>query len=241
MGSLSAAKVIRHIQTKRTLSLAVFIAGFNLEGIAETTIEKITSVGFNTLDKLSKATVEDLAAIHGLGEITASVIVDGLKECAKEMDAVLQTGIITIAEPDLSDTPMKGLSFCFTGELKSMKRSEAEKMIKVLGGEVKASIVKGLSYLVNNDRESDSVKNKKAIKLGIQIINEDEFLAEIKKHSEFTEEVQVQPGITIIGANFTLTERLEILAATLPKQKKTTGAKKSKTKKSSTPIQGELF
>jgi len=178
MGELSAAKVIRHIQTKRELSLAVFTAGFDLEGVAETTMEKIAAAGFDTLEKLRSASVADLAAVYGLGEITASVITDGLKECAAEMDAVLKTGIITIAPPPSEESqPMRGLSFCFTGELKSMKRGEAEEKIKSLGAQSKTSVVKGLSYLVTNDSSSGSSKNKKAREFGIKIINEDEFLA----------------------------------------------------------------
>jgi DNA ligase (NAD+) len=178
MGNISAAKVIRHIQTKRELSLSVFVAGFDLEGIAETTMEKITSAGFDTLEKLKSAGKDDLASIFGLGEITASVIVDGLKECADEMDAVLKTEVISIAPPPSEESlPMRGLSFCFTGEMKSMKRGEAEEKIKSLGAQAKSSVVKGLSYLVTNDPSSGSTKNKKASELKIPVIDEKEFLA----------------------------------------------------------------
>jgi len=177
MGDLSAAKVIRHIQTKRELSLAAFVAGFDFEGIAEATIEKITLAGFDTLEKLRAASAAELASVYRLGDITAALITEGLKECAQDMDAVLKTGIITIAPPPLEETqPLRGMSFCFTGELKSMKRGEAEEKIKALGAQAKATVVKGLSYLVTNDMSSGSSKNKKAIELGIKIINEDEFL-----------------------------------------------------------------
>jgi DNA ligase (NAD+) len=178
MGELSATKVIRHIQTKRELSLAAFTAGFDMEGVAETTMEKIASAGFDTLKELRAASVSDLSAVYGLGEITAGVIVDGLKECAAEMDAVLKTGIITIAPPPSEESqPMRGLSFCFTGELKSMKRGEAEEKIKSLGAQSKSSVVKGLSYLVTNDPASGSSKNKKAHELGIPVIGEEQFIA----------------------------------------------------------------
>jgi DNA ligase (NAD+) len=177
MGELSASKVIRHIQTKRELSLAAFVAGFDLDGIAETTMEKFAAGGFDTLEKLRKATVEDLAAVYGLGEITASVIVEGLKECKKEMDEVLKTGIISIAAPPSQESqPLRGLSFCFTGELKTMKRGQAEEKIKALGAQAKSSVVKGLSYLVTNDPASGSSKNQKAQELGVQIIDEEQFI-----------------------------------------------------------------
>ena len=177
MGALSAEKVIRHIQTKRELSLAAFISGFDFEGIAETTMEKITSSGFNTLEKLRKASVSDFSAIHGLGDITASVIEENLRERASEMDAVLDTKVITIAPPPSAESsPLLGLTFCFTGELKSMKRQAAEEKIKALGAQAKSSVVKGLSYLVTNDPDSGSAKNKKAGELGVKIIDEEEFL-----------------------------------------------------------------
>ena len=107
---------------------------------------------------------------------------EGLKECESEMDAVLKTGVITIAPPPSEETqPMRGLSFCFTGELKSMKRGEAEEKIKALGAQSKSSVVKGLSYLVTNDPSSGSSKNKKARELGIPVIGEDEFFALISR------------------------------------------------------------
>jgi len=177
MGELSAAKVIRHIQIPRELSLAAFVAGFDLEGVAETTMEKVSATGYDTLEKLRLASIEELASVHGLGEITAGVIVDGIKETTTEMDAVLATGIISIADPLPETLPLRGLSFCFTGELSSMKRPKAEEKIRMLGASAKTSVVKGLSFLVTNDPESGSSKNKKARSLGIPIIDEEGFLA----------------------------------------------------------------
>jgi DNA ligase (NAD+) len=178
MGELSAAKVIRHIRTPRELPLAVFIAGFDFEGVGELIMERVVSAGFDTLDKLQNASVEELAAVYGLGEITARTILEGLAETAAELAGVLATGIIAIAPPPRAEEqPLRLLSFCFTGELTSMKRSEAEERVKALGGTAKASVVKDLSFLVTNDPESGSGKNKKAHALGIPLINEEEFLA----------------------------------------------------------------
>jgi DNA ligase (NAD+) len=58
-----------------------------------------------------------------------------------------------------------------------MKRGQAEERLKALGASVKAAIVKDLSYLVTNNPESGSSKNKKARELGVPIIDEAEFLA----------------------------------------------------------------
>jgi DNA ligase (NAD+) len=178
MGELSAAKVLRHIRSPRELSLAAFIAGFDFEGVAELIMERVVQAGFDTLEKLRVATAVDLAAVYGLGEITARTIVEGLAECAGEIDAVLAAGFIGIAPPAAAETqPFRGLSFCFTGELTLMKRGQAEEKVKALGGSAKSSVVKELSYLVTNDPESGSAKNLKARTLGIPIINEEQFLA----------------------------------------------------------------
>jgi len=177
MGELSAAKVVRNIRTQRRLSLAAFVAGFDLEGVAETTMEKVSAAGFDTLEKLRAACAEDLAAIHGLGDITARTIAEGLAETAAEMDAVLAAGPVTIAEPPPASLPFSGLSFCFTGELPSMKRAAAEERIKGLGASARTSVAKGLSYLVAGDPESSSAKNRKARELGVPILGEEGFLA----------------------------------------------------------------
>jgi DNA ligase (NAD+) len=182
MGELSAAKVVRHIRTARELSLAAFIAGFNFEGVGELIMEKVVSAGFDTLEKLRAAPVEELAAVYGLGEITARVIVEGLAETAAEMDGVLAAGVISIAPPPPAEAqPLRGKSFCFTGEMLSMKRNEAEERVKALGGSAKSSVVKDLSFLVTNDPESGSAKNKKAQSLGVPIIDEKQFLAMLEE------------------------------------------------------------
>ncbi|MDR1466045.1 MAG: NAD-dependent DNA ligase LigA [Treponema sp.] len=184
MGEISAAKVVRNIRTPRKLMLAVFIAGFNFDGVGEAVMEKAVRAGFDTLEKLRSASAEELAAVYGLGEITARTIVDGLRESSAEMDAVISTGIISIAPPPKKRLPFAGISFCFTGELTSMKRAEAVERVKVLGGSAKSSVVKELSYLVTNTPESGSSKNKKAREFGVPVIGEREFQALLEEKSQ---------------------------------------------------------
>jgi DNA ligase (NAD+) len=129
------------------------------------------------LEKLRSARIEDLSGIYGLGEITAKTIFYGLIECKDEMDKVLSAAVISIAlPPSVEEIPLKGISFCFTGELKNMKRNLAEEKVKALGASVKSSVVKDLSYLVTNNPESGSAKNKKAIEFGVKIIDEENFI-----------------------------------------------------------------
>lgn len=177
LGNKSATKIIASIQGRRTVRLAKFIAGFDIENIGETLIEKLVEAGFDTLDTLLKATEEDIAAVHGFAQITAKTLSEGLIECRDEMLSLTQSKTITIKPPILNEeAPFAHKIFCFTGELHTLKRSQAETLVKNAGGSVKSSVGKGLSFLVTNDPSSGSSKNKKAEKLNIPIIDEDAFL-----------------------------------------------------------------
>lgn len=173
--SLGAKKVFDSIQNHRKMRLAVFVAGFDIEGIGETMVQKLVDAGFSSLQKLLDATAEDIAAVYGFADITAKVFVQGLAENKEEMLALTDGGIIQIEQA--GGGSLAGKSFCFTGELKSMKRADAEAKVKAAGGSCKSSVTKDLSYLVTNDTTSGSSKNQKAAKYGIPIINEEEFLA----------------------------------------------------------------
>jgi DNA ligase (NAD+) len=172
--SLGAKKVIKSLKTRNTISLAAFIAGFDIEGIGETLMERLTEAGFSTLDKLLAASVEEISAVNGFGDITAATLVQGLADNKTEMQKLVEKGFITLKTP-VEGGSLSGLSFCFTGEL-SMKRSQAEQLVKERGGTTKSSVVKGLSYLVTNDTASGSSKNKKAAQLGIPVIDEAAFM-----------------------------------------------------------------
>jgi DNA ligase (NAD+) len=138
MGELSAAKLVHNIRAPRSLSLADFIAGFDIEGVGSLTMENITLAGYDSLEKLRAANVEELSGVFLTGEITARSLVDGLRETADDMDAVLKTAMITITSA--ARRPLAGQSFCFTGELKTMKRGEAGERVKALGGTVNTSV-----------------------------------------------------------------------------------------------------
>ncbi len=172
--SLGAEKVYRSIQSHRNLSLSKFIAGFDIEGIGETIVEKLMDGGFNTLEKIFAASREEIAGVYGFADLMAETLVRGLEENRSEMESLLKDGTITLTMT--SGGTLEGKSFCFTGELRTMKRADAQNLVKEKGGSVKSSVVKGLSYLVTNDTSSGSSKNKKAAELGIPVITEDEFL-----------------------------------------------------------------
>lgn len=175
--SLGAAKVIQGINNKRKIPLTKFIAGLDIEGIGETLVEKLVEAGFDDLDKLLVAGPKEIEAVNFFGDITALNLVEGLKECSEEISQLKK--VIEIVSSKKSGK-LNGMSFCFTGELYTMKRSVAENMVKEAGGSAKSSVVKGLSFLVTNDKTSGSSKNKKAKELGIPVIDEQEFLGMLK-------------------------------------------------------------
>lgn len=176
--SLGAEKVYKSIQAHRKMSLPVFLAGFDIEGFGETLAEKLVQAGFNTLEKLFDASVDQITAVYGFAQIMAQNITEGLKENAEEMKSLVNNGIITIESS--AGGKLEGKSFCFTGELVTMKRLDAEQLVKRNGGMIKSSVTKDLSYLVTNDTTSGSSKNVKAAALGIPVITEEQFLELIK-------------------------------------------------------------
>ena len=178
--SLGAKKVAASIQTHRSVTLAKFIAGFDIEGIGETVVEKLIDSGYTTLDKFFSASADQIADVYGFAEIMAYTLVEGLKSNKEEMLYLIDNGIINVKQ-GITEGSLSGKSFCFTGELVSMKRADAQNLVKLNGGTVKSSVVKGLSYLVTNDTSSGSSKNVKAASLGIPVISEKEFLALIGK------------------------------------------------------------
>ena len=172
--SLGAKKVYNSIQNHRTVKLSTFIAGFDIEGVGESLAEKLIEAGFDSLQKLLDATVDEIANVYGFAQIMAQTIVEGLKEQSSEMNYLVDSQLVTIQTSVAGK--LSGKSFCFTGELKTMKRQDAENLVKQNGGSTKSSVTKDLSFLVTNDVSSGSSKNQKAAKFGVPVISEQEFL-----------------------------------------------------------------
>ncbi len=172
MGEILAKKILANINAKRSLKLPELLAGLDIDGIGPLMAEKLIVAGFTTLEKLKQAASADFAQIPGFGSILAENLVQGLRELEPMLNELVS--YINIEQP--THGVLQGLSFCFTGELKSMKRAEAESLVRQHGGTVKSSVTKDLSYLVTNDPNSGSSKNEQAKKLGIPVITEDDFL-----------------------------------------------------------------
>ena len=97
-----------------------------------------------------------------------------------DADAMVQSGVITFnstTQNSNQDTSLDGLTFVITGKLNHFKNRDAIKdKIESLGGKVTGSVSKNTNYLINNDKDSTSSKNKSAKTLGIPILNEEDFI-----------------------------------------------------------------
>lgn len=176
-GETSARKALSNLHEVSRLPLARFLAGFDISGIAELKIARMVHQGFTTLEALRNATVDDLAAADGVAHITAEAFSRGLAAVWDQVQRLLATGAVEITTEESREAPLAGLSFCFTGTLHTMKRGEAERLVRDAGGETRTSVTAGLSHVVTNDPHGSSSKLTNARKFGISIISEDQFLA----------------------------------------------------------------
>ncbi|MDX9826649.1 MAG: NAD-dependent DNA ligase LigA [Spirochaetia bacterium] len=189
MGRISAQKVLKNLHAAREISLQEFIAGFDLEGVGLLVADKIVGAGYDSLDALLAVDKAALAHIPGIAEIMAESVWNSLRAVETQMKTLAESGAVRIKAP----TPqsgggepgaVRGRSFCFTGELSSMKRQEAERRVRELGGSAKNSVTKDLDYLVTNAPESGSSKNIKAKSLGVAILDEKAFLGLLRQALE---------------------------------------------------------
>jgi NAD-dependent DNA ligase len=106
--------------------------------------------------------------VPNIGEITARQILEGLsihRGLILELEKILSI-------KNFSDGPLKGKTFCITGDL-SKPRKTVEKMISDAGGVSKGSVSKDTTYLITNNPTTTSSKMKKAKQHGVTVITEE--------------------------------------------------------------------
>lgn len=127
----------------------------------------------------------DFQSCEGIGEIISGAIMDYFSEGNKEeLDNLVTEVIFTDPAPQHNggdeSLPLAGKIFVITGSLSHFQnREECQNLIEKLGGKASGSVSAKTSYLINNDVESSSGKNKKAKELGVPIISEEEFMSMI--------------------------------------------------------------
>lgn len=172
IGMKNATRAINNLHAINSIPLSKFIAGFDIELIGEKVVDLIK---LDNLDDIFEITEEDLLKIKGIGEVKAKKIIKGLHNHKKEMLLVNKKIKIEKIKIEKIQTLKNNLTFCFTGKLDSLTRKEAEELVAKIGGKCKNTVT-GVDYVVNNDTSSTSKKNIEAIKKGIKVIDEKEFL-----------------------------------------------------------------
>ena len=180
-GEKSVSKILDAIENaKKYATVDQFISSLGIPLIGRT-LSKDLAKRFSTYDNFRKHINEgfDFSQIEGYGpEMTKALLTFNYLEA----DAIAEHWMLNLnTEPQLEDeesttTNLMGYNFVITGKLKQYKnRAELKAVIESRGGKVKDSITSLTSYLINNDINSTSSKNKKAKELQVPIITEEEF------------------------------------------------------------------
>ncbi len=184
MGTRSAQKIWNNLHRKMEIDLDVFVAALNIKDVSKSTATMMIEAGFDTIDKMHAATIDELIKIPGIENVTAEKIVTGLTDKYTVIENLFEVGIEIKKPIVIVGGTLDGLTFCTTGPLETMDRSEFEMAVKQNGG-INKGVSKKLNYLVTNTPDSGTGKNKKAEDLiengfEIKVISEDAFLEMIK-------------------------------------------------------------
>lgn len=177
-GVKSYEKIIESVEKSRKTTLANVIYGLGIEGIGLANAKLICRYFEESVDKVIECTEDELLMIEGIGDVLAkgfrryfeqSYNVLGFRNLVKELDIVV--------EQRDDNTPISGKVFVITGSVNHFaNRDELKAYIERLGGKTTGSVSAKTHYLINNDVNSNSSKNKKAKELGIPILSEEDFL-----------------------------------------------------------------
>ena len=182
-GEKSYQNLIASVDKARVTTLPKVIYALGIAGIGLANAKMICKEFDYDIEKMLHATMEELNAISGVGEVLAGaftryfadeVHVERLKRLLAELD---------IPKEEVTGTQsFAGMNFVITGSVEHFaNRSEVKELIESLGGKVTGSVTSKTNYLINNDVNSTSSKNKKARELDIPIISEEQFLEMIQK------------------------------------------------------------
>lgn len=178
-GEKSAENIIKSIQEHKIVTLPRFIFSLGILNAGEVTAEDLASE-FGTLDKLMAASEEQINIISNIGPIVSKSVYEFFhhKENIKYIQKLLKNGVRIKPHTRSRDGRLSGQSFVITGTLESMGRDEAKQKIKSKGGKVTESVSKLTNYVVAG--EAAGSKLDKAKKLGVNILDEKQFLNLLK-------------------------------------------------------------
>ena len=164
VGNATAVKMVENLHSANTIPIHVFIGSLGIQGIGRSLCKELVDRGLTTLDKMLRATIDDIAEIQGFGQVRASLFCDSVKSMEPMIDRILSADI-EITSPTRGK--LTGISVCLTG----FRDKELSDRIESLGGVIKSSVGRGLTYLVQKNKDSTSAKAVAASNLGIEVIS----------------------------------------------------------------------
>ena len=177
-GQKSYDNLIDSLNKAREVELHALLYSQGIPNIGVANAKLICKYFNNDIEKITHATAEELVKIDGIGDKMAVKFVEYFsdKENIKKFNNLLNE-LTIIKEENNEEQNMAGLNFVVTGSVERFaNRNEVKDYIEKRGGKVTGSVTSKTNYLINNDLLSNSSKNKKAKELGIEIINEEQFL-----------------------------------------------------------------
>ncbi len=175
-------KLLNAIETAKTETPAdKVLAGLGIPGVGKATAKELIRT-FGSIDAIAEADKDALSAVQDIGEISAEGIFNFFHdEGNKALLARLKDLGLNFAkaEGEVQGSSLSGLTFCITGTLEGMSRSEAEALIESNGGKPVSSVSKKTSYLLMGADAGS--KERKARELGVPIIGIEELKEMIAK------------------------------------------------------------
>jgi len=174
-----AENLLNAINQSRQQPLGRLINALGIQGIGEVTANDLTRY-YEDLEALSRASLEDLQRIEGIGPNTAEAIVEWFRQPANRLvvEKLKKAGVYPKSERKgaavMAGQPFEGLTFVITGTLPTFSRTEITEFIQSKGGKVSSSVSKNTDYLVVG--EDAGSKLDKAKQLGVKIIDEAELM-----------------------------------------------------------------
>lgn len=179
-GEKSFDNLTTAIEKSKKVSLENFINALGINHVGLSNAKLLCKYFDYNIEKMVTADEEELASIEGFGEVISHSVHSYF---SNEQNLELFNKAISLLDfikPEANSDKLKGLIFVITGDVERFKnRNELKALIESLGGKVTGSVTGKTSYLINNDKESSSSKNKKAKELNIPIISEEDFISMI--------------------------------------------------------------
>ena len=180
-GEKSYHNLIESIEKARHSTLPRVLYGLGIANIGVANAKVLCRYFDYDLERMQNADADSLAAIDGVGEVIASAFVEYMHDAEnlQKMEHLMKELELEVQTQDSAEQTLAGLTFVITGSLQHYaSRNELKEIIEQKGGKVAGSVSTKTTCLINNDITSNSSKNKKAKELGVEILTEDDFVAQ---------------------------------------------------------------